>query len=370
MNCSKTAASDGASSVHNLFIPGPTWVDGDARAAMSGDMMGHRSPEFVELYESSQSVLQQMAGTRRPVYLAGCSSWGMMEASLRNLVRPEGKVLSCCCGAFSDRWYHVAQSCGFEADALKVAWGESIEPGMLRQALAKGRYDVVTLVHAETSTGVLNPLAKLAAVVREFDDTLLVVDTVSSYSAVDLDMDGWGLDVVLAGTQKALALPPGMCICVVSQRALDRASGIQGRGFYFDFLEYERNAVKGMTVSTPCIPIVMGLCHRASEIREEGLPARYARHEACMLYVEQWAVANGWEPLPAPGRRATTLNCLLPPAGVDVLSFVKRLKNEEGFIIDPGYGELKGKCIRISNMGVISMDELDHLFRAMGRYLL
>ncbi len=205
--------------------------------AMSLDMMGHRSKGFIDLYRQSQPVLRQMAGTLRPVYLAPCSSWGMMEAALRNLVPPGGRVLNCCCAAFSDRWHAVARSCAFHAEKISVEWGRPIEAEARRQALQAAKYDLVTLVHAETSTGVLNPLRELAWVAAEFEDVLLAVDAVSSYSAVELEMDSWGVDVLLAGVQKALALPPGMAVCAVSKRALERARFIEGRGFYFDFLE-------------------------------------------------------------------------------------------------------------------------------------
>lgn len=363
MTSSKTAAGDAAG--RRLFIPGPTWVDPGARAAMNGDMMGHRSPAFRELLAASQPVLRALAGTSRPVYLATCSSWGMMEAVLRNLVRPGGRVLNCCCGAFSDRWHDVTLRCGMAADALRVAWGESIEPGMLHKALQAGSYDLVTVVHAETSTGVLNPLRELADVVAQYPHTMLAADVVSSYSSVSLDMDGWGIDVMMAGTQKALALPPGMTVCAVSQRALERAASVPSRGFYFDFLEYERNAASGMTISTPCIPLVMGLAHRAREIAAEGMPGRFKRQEDCRRHVETWALRHGWSPLPREGRKAATLNCLLPPAGLDTVQWTARLAGETGFVIDPGYGALKGRCIRISNMGVLSPRELEPLLDAM-----
>lgn len=367
MTSSKTAAGNAGG--RTLFIPGPTWVDPEARAAMDGDMMGHRSPAFRELLASSQPVLRDLAGTARPVYLATCSSWGMMEAAVRNLVRPGRRALNCCCGAFSDRWHQATLACGIEADALRVTWGESIEAPMLRRVLEAGSYDLVTLVHAETSTGVLNPLEELAAVVSEFPETRLAVDVVSSYSAFPLRMDQWKIDALMAGTQKALALPPGMTVCAVSERALERAAVIPARGFYFDFLEYERNARSDMTISTPCIPLVMGLAHRAREIASEGLAARFERHERCRRHVETWALRHGWMPLPSDGRRAPTLNCLLPPGGVDAAVFAGRLRDHTGLIIDPGYGALKGRTVRISNMGVQEPEQLNPLLDAMDMVL-
>ncbi|MEG1938092.1 MAG: alanine--glyoxylate aminotransferase family protein [Akkermansia sp.] len=351
--------------MHTLFIPGPTWVDDGARVAMSGQMMPHRAEDFVALYEQSQPILRAMAGTQRPVYLATCSSWGMMEAVLRNTVRPRGRVLNCCCGAFSDRWHDVARRCGLQADALRVPWGETITPNLLADALSGGSYDLVTLVHAETSTGVLNPLQELSAVVRAFPSVLLAVDVVSSYSAVPLQMDQWGIDVVLAGTQKALALPPGMTICAVSNRAIERAKSVEERGFYLDFLEYERQARSSMTISTPNIPLVMGLAYRAREIEHEGLATRYERHAQCSQFVRDWAENHGWASVPPRGREATTLSCLRPKNRIDTVAFAHTLQEQSGFVIDSGYGQWKGACIRISNMGVMSPHELTPLIHGM-----
>lgn len=347
------------------FIPGPTWVDDRARLSMAGDMMGHRSSEFVRLYQRSQPVLQVMAGTSRPVYLATCSSWGMMEAVLRNGVRRGRKVLNCCCGAFSDRWHEVSLRCGLDAIALRVPWGSIIEPEALEKVLCEHEVDLITVVHAETSTGVLNPLEQLAKVARRHSSAVFAVDVVSSYSAVPMRMDDWGIDVLLAGTQKALALPPGMTICAVSQKALNRAQDVENRGFYMDFLEYEEQAVHSMTISTPNIPLVMGLAYRAEEIEREGFDARCARHYACSQYVKDWGKAHGWNSVSPEGYSAPTLNCLESPRIADTREFAEALTRESGFIIDSGYGALKGKCIRISNMGILSPSELDPLLLAM-----
>lgn len=347
------------------FIPGPTWVDDQARLAMAGDMMGHRSSAFVDLYQQSQPTLQMMAGTSRPVYLATCSSWGMMEAVLRNSVRSGRKVLNCCCGAFSDRWHEVSLRCGLDAIALRVPWGSAIEPEMLAQALLENDVELVTLVHAETSTGVLNPLEDLARVVRSCSSAVFAVDVVSSYSAVPLRMDDWGVDVLLAGTQKALALPPGMAVCAVSDRALARAREVENRGFYMDFLEYEEQALRSMTISTPNIPLVMGLAYRAGEIEKEGFKERCLRHDDCARYVRAWGEAHGWHSVSPDGYSASTLNCLKTSHLKDTGVFAEALKREFGFIIDSGYAAFKGQCIRVSNMGVLSQNDLDPLLLAM-----
>jgi len=238
--------------------------------------MGHRSTDFVELYRSVQPKLQRIFATEDPVFLSTSSAWGVMEGAVRNLCAK--KVLNCMCGAFSDKWYDVSNRCGKDAGQLKVEWGQHIDPEDLRTALDSGEYDVVTLVHNETSCGMMNPLAEIMAILREFPDVVSVVDTVSSFSAVPIPKDELGIDVLLTGTQKALAMPPGLALLSVSERAMKRAEQVEARGYYFDFLEFNKNHEKGMTPSTPVIPLIHALEHTLDKIFAEGLEARFARH--------------------------------------------------------------------------------------------
>src|SRR2546425_8192305 len=234
-----------------LFIPGPVEVSDDTFQAMSQPMIGHRGSGFQDLYASIQPGLQQLLYTKNPVFISTSSAWGVMEASVRNLVSK--KVLNCCCGAFSDKWYGVSKSCGKDAEALKVEWGQPILPEMIDARLKTGQFDALTLIHNETSTGVMNPLADIAAVMRRYPDVMFIVDCVSSMTGVKIENDALGIDVLLAGVQKAWAMPPGLSVFAVSDRALKRAATVTGRGYYFDFLEFKANHDKNMTPSTPSI---------------------------------------------------------------------------------------------------------------------
>ena len=222
-----------------LQIPGPVEVSPDTYEAMNSPMIGHRSKDFVSLYDDVHPHLQELFGTTQPVFLSTSSAWGVMEGSLRNLVSK--KVLCCCSGAFSDKWVDVARRCGKEAEALQYEWGTPVNPADIDAKLATGEFDTVTFIHNETSTGVQNPLEEVAAVVRKYDDVCLVVDTVSSFTVVPIEFDKLGIDVLLTGSQKALALPPGLAIFSVSDRAYDRASTIDDRGYYLDFHEFKKN---------------------------------------------------------------------------------------------------------------------------------
>ena len=338
---------------YKLFIPGPVAVSEKTLRAMAQPMIGHRSSDFIALYRSMQPELQALFGTHDPVYLATSSAWGVMEGALRNVVRE--KVLCCMNGAFSDKWLEVARRCGFEAAPLQFAWGQPVDPDTLRMELAKGGYDAVTLIHNETSCGCMSDLPALMAVLREFPEVISIVDTVSSLSALPIPKDELGIDVMLAGSQKALALPPGLTLFSASPRALARSAAAPGRGYYFDLVEFQKNHEGGMTPSTPVIPLFYALRSKLDDIAAEGLPARYARHARLNQTVRDWGYRNGFTLFPEEKYGSVTLNCFANTRDVDLVALNKALKEQHGFVIDGGYGPLKGKTFRISNMG----DETD-----------
>ena len=338
---------------YKLFIPGPVAVSEKTYRAMAQPMIPHRSPEFVALYRSLQPGLQTLFGTRDAIYLSTSSSWGVMEAALRNVVKK--KVLTCMNGAFSDKWFDVAQKNGLAANALRFEWGQPVAPAALRRELATGQYDAVTLIHNETSTGTMSDIRALAAVLREFPNVISIVDVVSSFSALPIPKDELGLDVMIAGSQKALALPPGLALFSVSQRALDRAATITNRGYYFDFLEFQRNHEMGMTPTTPTIAHIYALQSKLEDIAAEGLENRYARHARLNQTVRDWGYAKGFKLLPEKRYGSVTLNCFENTRGLDLVALNQVLKTKHQLVIDGGYGKLKGRTFRISNMG----DETD-----------
>ncbi len=338
------------SSTHvKLFIPGPIEVGADTFAAMSQPMIGHRGSGFQELYAAIQPQLQQVLYTRHPVFLSTSSAWGVMEAAVRNLVGR--KVLNCCCGAFSDKWFDVSKRCGLRAEALKVDWGQPILPEQVDEKLKTGQFDAITVVHNETSTGLMNPIAEIATVVRNYPEVMFIVDSVSSMTGVKIEMDALGIDVLLAGTQKAWALPPGLSVFAVSDRALQRAAAIPGRGYYFDFLEFKANHDKNMTPSTPSIPHIYGLQHQLKKFFAEGLENRYARHLKMAQMTRDWARSRGFELFPKSGYESVTLTCVKNNKNIEVAKLQKLLKERHKVLIDGGYGQIKGKSFRLSHMG-------------------
>ncbi|MDD3180364.1 MAG: alanine--glyoxylate aminotransferase family protein [Opitutaceae bacterium] len=344
---------------YKLFIPGPVAVSEKTLRAMSRPMIGHRSTDFVALYQSLQPGLQELFYTKDPVYLSTSSAWGVMEGSLRNVCRK--KVLCCMNGAFSDKWYNVAQRIGRQATALKFDWGQPVDPAAVQRELATGAYDTITFIHNETSCGCMTDIAAVMAVVRKFPEVISIVDTVSSFSALPIKKDELGVDIMLTGTQKALALPPGMALLSPSKRALERAAGTTDRGYYFDLIEFQVNHEKGMTPSTPSIPHIYALQSKLEDIRGEGIEARYARHARLNKKVRDWAFDRGFKLFPREGYGSVSLNCFANTLSYDLPALNKTLKSKHGFLIDGGYGKLKGKTFRISNMG----DETDETMAAL-----
>ncbi len=341
--------SDANTNLPKLYIPGPVDISPETYQAMCQPMIGHRGGDFEALYASIQPGLKPILGTERPVFLSTSSAWGVMEGAIRNLVQK--KVLNLCCGAFSDKWYGVSQTCGKDAEKIQVEWGEAISPEAVRAKLSEGGFDTVTLVHNETSTGVMNDLSGIASVVNEFPDVLLVVDTVSSLSAVPIDMDKLGIDVVLAGVQKAFALPPGLAVFAISEAALERASTTEGRGYYFDFLEFEKNAVKNNTPSTPAISLLYALKHQVDTFHAEGLENRFTRHAKLNDMIHAWLEKHGFEHFAPEGHRSKTLTTIANNKEMDVSGFIKALRAKHNILINGGYGKIKGSTFRISNMG-------------------
>ena len=239
--------------------------------------------------------------------------------------------------------------------------------------LATGQFDALTLIHNETSTGVMSPLAEIAALKKKFPDVMFIVDAVSSMTAVPIDFDALGLDVLLAGTQKAFALPPGLTVFTCSPAALAKAASRKDRGFYFDFVEFQKNAEANMTPSTPSIGHVSALASKLEEIGAEGLEPRYRRHAKLAQMTRDWAARHGFTLFPEQGFASVTLTCInngAKPGGriVDV-SKLQKLVKDQGFLIDGGYGKIKGTTFRISNMGDETEESMNRLFAALDQAL-
>ena len=350
-----------------LHIPGPVEVSEKTFKALCSPMIGHRGQGFKDLYAKMQPQLQTLLSTKQLVYLSTSSAWGVMEGAVRNLVAK--KVLNCMKGAFSDKWFDVSKKCGKEAEALQAEWGSPIRAEAIDKRLATGQFDALTLIHNETSTGTMSPLTEIAALKKKYPDVMFIVDAVSSLTAVPIQFDELGIDVLLAGVQKAFAMPPGLAVFACSPAALAKAATMKDRGYYFDFVEFEKNAKDDMTPSTPSIPHVFALASKLEDFAVEGLEKRYARHAQTNQMTRDWAAKHGFTLFPEKGFESMTLCCVnngAKPGGrtVDVAKLAK-LTKEQGFLIDGGYGKIKGTTFRISNMGDETPESMNVLFAAL-----
>ena len=346
-----------------FFLPGPTEVRPEILAAQTGPMIGHRGKAMVDLMADLQPGLQRLFRTQRPVYLAASSATGFMEGAIRNCAMD--RVLALVNGAFSDRFRKIAESNGLTVDALEVPWGQTHTPAMVADKLRTGDFDAVTVVHSETSTGALNPIDELAAVAHDAGDVVLLVDSVTGLAGAPVESDAWGLDFVLTGSQKALALPPGMALGVAQTSALERARRKTSRGTYFDFLDFEKNVEKNQTPNTPPLSLLYALQAQLECIDREGVEGRWQRHEAMARRTWQWVDAMNergvaLEVLAPPGGRSPTVTCIMLPESIPGPEVTAAML-QSGYTIGGGYGKLKDSAFRIGHMGDHTLEELESL---------
>jgi aspartate aminotransferase-like enzyme len=341
-----------------LFIPGPTEVRPEILQAQAVPMIGHRAPEYAELQRSVTAKLQQTLYTGQRVFLFGASSTGVMEGAVRQC--STRRVLNTVCGAFSRRWHTITAANGIPCDAITVPMGQAITPGQVCDALSTGSYDAVTVVLNETSTGVMNPVREIAALIRaEHPDTLILVDAVSAMAGVQIEFDAWEIDVCLAGVQKCFALPPGLTVCAVSERAMDRSRHVPNKGYYFDFWVNDRYYQRGQTPTTPPISLIQALDVQLDDILAEGLENRWQRHRRMAELVRGWARAR-FRLYSDERYLSNTVTNVENTAGIDVAALNAEL-GRRGAMISNGYGDLKGKCFRIAHMGDLTEQDVTWL---------
>ncbi len=332
-------------------------------------MIGHRMPECAELFGRVQSKLRQVFLTKSRVYVTASSGTGLQEAAVRNCSNK--KVLNCVNGAFADRWRKVTEANGKENEVLEVEWGKPILPEQVAQRLTTGEFDAITVVHNETSTGVLNPISSIVDAIRNVtngQEIMILVDSVSGLSGARLEFDAWDIDVALTSSQKAFALPAGLAFCAVSDRALERAKKVPNRGYYFDFLELEKYLVKDQTPATPAISLLYALDRQLDDMLAEGMENRFSRHLAMRDQTIDWAINRNFELFAPKGFRSPTVTCISNTNNIDVSALNMHLRSE-GMIISDGYGSLKGKNFRIAHMGDTQPQDMNWLFSTIDSHL-
>lgn len=356
----------------HFFLPGPTEVHPEVLSAQTRPMIGHRGRAIKELLETLQVGLKDVFVTERPVIISTSSATGLMEAAVRNGVG-RGKVLSLVNGAFSSRFAEIAMACGHETDLWTVDWGQFHDPDQLDEKLSAGGYDAVTLSHSETSTGVLQDLEALASVTARHEGVMLLVDSVTGIAGTEVRTDDWGLGFVLTGSQKALALPPGLAFGVASEAMMDRSAVAAQKGYYFDLIPLMKSLEGFQTPSTPAISLLYSLEAQLKRIEVEGIENRWSRHSAMRAMTVDWVEemrAGGVDVgvLAPPGHRSPTITCVTLPeqtTGPEVVAAMR----ERGWVIGGGYSRLVERTVRIGHMGDHTVELLAALLDDLGAVL-
>ena len=352
-----------------LFIPGPIDVREDVLQKMATPQIGHRTKEASALQRSVSEKLMKVFQTKNQIILSTSSGSGLMEGAIRSCTRKRAAVFSV--GAFGDRWFKMAKANGVPADKISSVPGKPTTPEMVDEALATGKYDVITVTQNETSAGIMNPCGEIGELLKKkYPDVLYLIDTVSSMGGTDIRVDEWGVDVCITSTQKCLGLPAGMSACSISERAVEAARQVENRGMYFDLVElYDFIQKKDHQYpSTPSLAHMFAMDYQLDKILAEGLEKRFARHIEMAEYVRAWARKNFALFVEDEKYLSNTLTTVTNTRGIDVGDLNKKL-GERGFMISNGYGDLKDKTFRISHMGDYTLGEVKELIKNINEIL-
>jgi aspartate aminotransferase-like enzyme len=338
-----------------LFTPGPTPVPPEVLEVLSRPAIHHRGPDFLRAYRSVLERLKLVFRTENDVLLMTSSGTGAFESAVANLTEPGERALVVSHGNFGERWAAMAQAYGADLDHLAYAWGDAPDPVEVGER-AEGAA-VVYVVHSETSTGVVSDLPAIAAAVKE-QGALLVVDAISSLAAVPCETDGWGLDVVVAGSQKALMTPPGLAAVSVSPAALAKARTTSSPRFYFDWERTRKGQETLDAPFTPAVPLILGLDVALGLILEEGLDAAFERHVRLGRAARAGIKAMGLELASPDEDRAAVVTTVRAPEDLDVAAFLLDLRDRLGVQLIGGQGAWKGKVFRIGHIGYFDLFDI------------
>lgn len=342
-----------------LFTPGPTEVRSELLKELSTAQIHHRTEEFSRIYDDIQNNLKKLLFTENPVLLFSSSSTGAMEAAVTNGVKK--RCLNLVNGAFSERWHQITKKNGVPCDKIDIPWDQAVKAELVEKELSTGKYDAVTVVLNETSTGLMNPIKEIGEVIKKFDNVLFLVDAVSGMAGTEIRVDDWGIDMCLAGVQKAFALPAGLTVASVSDRLLKRAEEVESRSYYFNLPLLYKYHQRSQTRTTPAIPQIFALQKQLDDIvNKEGIENRFARHQEMAEYVQNWALEY-FDIYAEEGYWSNTVTCIENNRGINVERLINELVKKHNIRIANGYGDLKNKAFRIGHMGDLSMADIKGL---------
>ena len=355
-----------------LMAPGPTPVPNQILLAMARPIIHHRTPEYEALFAEVRQGLKWLVQTTQETIILAASGTGAMEAAVTNTLSPGDKALVVRAGKFGERWAEICAAYGVEVVALDAPFGHTVPPDRVADALKKTPgIRAVLCQHSETSTGVLHDVRGYTEATRK-SDAILVVDTVSSLGVADLPMDAWGVDVVVAGSQKGLMLPPGLALCTLSDKAWDRVKQAKLPRYYFNLLEEKKLVVKNQPHFTPAVSIVIGLREVLAMLKAEGLANIFKRHDRLARATRAGAEALGLE-LFAKATPSPAITSVVSPKGIDSEKVLAAYAKSHNITIAGGQGEMKGKVFRLGHMGyvgdfdvVIALAALEQVLAELG----
>jgi len=336
-----------------LRHPGPTPIPKKVQLAMNRDIFSHRSTEFVELYRETIELVKPIFGTKQDILLLPSGGTAALEAAAVNTVSAGEDVVVITVGAFGDYFVSICEKYGFNVHKLAIQWGQACTAEALRNFLQPLQHiKAVFITYNETSTGILNPIAELAQVVREESDALVIVDGVSCIGGAPAEMDAWGVDILVTGSQKAMMLPPGLSLVSVSDRAWKVIEENKAPSYYLNLESYREWAEKGMTPNTPAITLIYGLHEVCKLIEQEGGFAHtVARHELMKNMVRSAMKALKIELLTTDEYASPTITAIMAPKGIALGEFLTHLKKRYHLDFAGGLGHLQGEIFRFGHMG-------------------
>ena len=340
-----------------LLAPGPTPIPPEVLLTMAEPIVHHRAPVFEKILQEVRDGLKYLFQTKNEVLIFASSGTGAMEGAITNTLSAGDKALVVEGGKFGERWANICKAFGVKAQVLSVAWGQSIDSDQIAKVLKQDPSIKAVFTQAtETSTGVLYPIQEIAAVVSGCSGTILVVDAISHLGAVELPMDEWKVDIIVAGSQKALMLPPGLAFAALSEKAWGFVEKSTLPKFYFNFKKELKNLTQNQNAYTPAVSLIVGLAKSLQKIREEGLANVFARHAQLAKATRAAMLALGLD-LYAPQAYSNAVTAVKTPAGIDGQKVVKILRDKYNLTIAGGQDQAKGKIFRIAHLGYV--DQFD-----------
>jgi aspartate aminotransferase-like enzyme len=341
-----------------LLTPGPTPVASETLLAMAQPIIHHRSPQFAEVLGEVRQDLKYLFQTQQEVLIFASTGTGAMEGAVTNTLSPGDAALVVEGGKFGERWAEICAAYGVKAEVIKVPWGRAVNPQEVADRLkARPEIKAVLIQAHETSTGVWHPIKELAQMVKDLPGTILIVDAISSLGGCHMPMDAWNLDVVVAGSQKAMMLPPGLAFAALSPKAWKFVKTAKLPRFYFNFAKELKSLEKNQGAFTSPVSLIFGLREVLARIRKEGLEAIFARNRLLSQATKAAVKAMGLE-LFSGDASSYVMTAVKAPEGVDGQKVVSELRNNYGIWIAGGQAEAKGKIFRIAHMGYIDASEI------------